>query len=281
MPAVPTDRSRLARALLAAVLAAILFAGCGGKDATRGTTRSGSLTAEKLYSEGKRQLRAGGYDSAVLYFERLSILYPFSEESRQAQLDLIYAYYRRGDKESAIDTADQFVREHPTHPDVDYAYYLRGLIYFDRDPSALEKLFRADLTKRPTGDSERSLRYFNDLVRRFPDSEYAADARQRILFLRERLAQHEIHVAEYYMTRDAWVAAVKRAKNVVDFYQDTSSVEPALRTLARAYRELGMEELAADAERVLQENDRVGGEADEQRRRGLFGRKKNGGDPAG
>lgn len=250
------------------MVASVALSGCGGKDASReDAPRAG---AAQLYESAERQLKIGGYQQAIAYLERLELFYPFSEYTRRGQLDLIYAYYKNGERESAIDAANEFIRENPTHPNVDYAYYLRGLIFFERERSRLEKTLGADLAHRPPADAERSLSYFAELVRRYPDSEYSDDARQRIIYLRERLAQYEIHVARYYMTRSAWLAAVNRARNVIETYQDTHQVGNALAIMARAYRKLGMDDLAADAERVLETNPTV--EADQRERRGLLRR---------
>lgn len=214
-------------------------------------------------------MNIGGFAQAVGLLERLELFYPFSEYTRRGQLDLIYAYHRNGDTESAIDQANEFIRENPTHPDVDYAYYLRGLIFFDRVRNPIEKLFRVDLSERPPGDAERSLAHFAELVRRFPDSQYAEDARQRMVFLRERLAKFELHVARYYMSRRAWPAAISRAQNVVETYQDTNQVGEALQIMVTGYRKLGMDDLAADTQRIIEENALA---RSRSKRQGLFKR---------
>lgn len=253
---------------LAILIATVAGAGCGGRNsAVEDAPRSGEA---QLYEEASRQISIGGYQRAILLLERLELFFPFGEYTRRGQLDLIYAYYKSGNDESAIDAADEFIRENPAHENVDYAYYLRGLIFFDRDSNPLEKLFRVDLSERPPEDAERSYSYFAELVRRFPDSEYAADARQRMVFLRERLAKYELHVADYYMTRGAWLAALNRARIVVENFQDTPQVAQALTMMARAYRKLGMNDLAADTERVLETNAMPAAKG--ERKRGLFRR---------
>ncbi len=260
----------LPQVVLLACLA--LTAACGGKDATVEDQPRTSRDDAWLYNEAQRQINLGGIERAIAFMEQLELYYPFSEYTRRARLDLVYAYYKVGNSESAIDAANEFIRENPTHENIDYAYYLRGLIYFDRDRNPLEKMFRVDLTERPPHDAERSLSYFSELVRRFPDSEYAPDARQRIIHLRERLARFENHVARYYLSRRAWVAALSRARNVVENYQDTTEVADALRVMVEAYRELDMNDLAEDTEKVLRENDYSADRAD--KKRGLFRRDK-------
>lgn len=258
--------------ILALSLTALLLASCGGKNATVEEEGRSRQTDATLYNDARRQMGIGSYERAIALLEQLELYFPFSEYTRRGQLDLIYSYYRIGNSESAIDAANEFIRENPTYPDIDYAYYLRGLIFFDRDPNPLEKLFRVDLTERPPADSERSLSYFSELVRRFPESEYAPDARQRIVHLRERLAAFEIHVARYYASRRAWVAAARRARTVVEEYQDTGAVTEALQIMVKSYRELGMEDLALDAERVLRENQMTA--ETPTKKRGLFKRSK-------
>lgn len=258
--------------LLALSLFALLLSACGGKDATLDGEGRSRQNDAALYEMANKQIEVGGYERAVALLEQLEIYFPFSEYTRRGQLDLIYAYYKVGNIESAIDAANEFIRENPTYPDVDYAYYLRGLIYFDRDANALEKLFGVDLARRPPADAERSLSFFSELVRRFPESDYAPDARQRIVHLRDRLARFEIHVARYYADRRAWVAAARRARNVVEEYQDTSMVIEALQIMAQSYRKLGMDDLAADAERVLRENQVA--TSSSKKKRGLFRRNK-------
>lgn len=261
-------KSTLTAALLASTL---VLAGCGGKDAT--LENKPRTNDAEIFDSAQRQLDIGSYERAIALMEQLTLFFPFSKYTRRARLDLIYAYYRVGNTESAIDAADEFIRENPTHPNVDYAYYMRGLIYFERDRNVLEKAFRVDLSERPPADAERSLSHFAQLVRSYPDSEYTADAKQRIIHLRERLARYENYVARYYLSRRAWVAAAARARNVVEQYQDTGEVAESLKIMAKAYRELGMEDLATDAERVLRENN-LSVEASRKKKRGLFRRDK-------
>ena len=233
------------RIVLLALAAAALTA-CGRGDVVQ------NAGPELLYERGKEMMNAGNYQGAVAYFQQLEATYPFSNFTRQAQLDIIYAYYKAGFREEAIAAADEFERENPTHPRVDYTLYMRGLIYFDEGPNILERLFRIDVTSRPPKDSERSFQMFQELLRRFPDSEYAEDAHQRMVFLRNRLAEYENHVARYWMQREAYVAAVRRAEYAIETYPGAPQLEDSLKIMIEAYRRLGMDDLAADAERVLE-----------------------------
>jgi outer membrane protein assembly factor BamD len=205
---------------------------------------------EALYEEGQDALGSNNYPLAIAYYQQLTARYPFSNLARQAQLDIIYAYYRSRERDPAIDAATQFERENPTHPRVDYALYTKGLVYFDPTPGILERLFRADMTARPPKDSMLAFSTFQELIRRFPDSEYAPDARERMLFLRNRLAAYENHVANYYMEREAYVAAANRAKYALEHYPGAPGLDDSLRIMIEAYTRMGMADLAADAARV-------------------------------
>jgi outer membrane protein assembly factor BamD len=209
---------------------------------------------EALYDRGSDMMRGANYQGAIQNFLQLESRYPFSPETRQAQLDLIYAYYKSNQPEAAVDAAEQFERENPTHPRVDYALYMRGLVYFDQAPNVLERMFRVDMSARPPKDTMKAFSTFQELIRRFPQSEYVADAQQRMVYLRNRLAAYENHVAAYYMERGAYVAAANRAKYALEHYPGAPELSGTLRLLVSAYQALGMNDLAADAQRVYEEN---------------------------
>jgi outer membrane protein assembly factor BamD len=196
-------------------------------------------------------MEGSNYPGAIQYFMSLEARYPFSPETRQAQLDLIYLYYKSQQPEQAIDAAEEFERENPTHARVDYCLYMRGVVYFDQAPNVLERLFKVDMSVRPPKDTLTSFSVFQELIRRFPDSEYVPDARQRMVFLRNRLAKYENHVADYYIERGAYVAAVNRAKYALEHYPGAPELEQTLQIMVTAYEHLGMGDLATDARRVL------------------------------
>jgi len=208
---------------------------------------------EAVYQAGVDAMTEGDFRTALLYFQALQARFPFSSVTRQAELDMIYAYYRNRERESAIDAAEAFERENPTHPRVDYTLYMRGLSHFDQAPSWIERVFNVDMTERPPRETLQAFSVFQELLRRFPESEYAPDARERMIFLRNRLATYENHVAEYYMERQAYVAAINRAKYVVEHYPGAPDTERALEIMVEAYETLGMTDLANDARRVLTE----------------------------
>ena len=239
-------RTRLLILTTAALLLAV--SGCGNR------SREPVGSAERLYEMAKRASDNRNYRDAIAYYEQLEARFPFSNSARQGQLDLMYAYYKNREPESAIDQADQFIRENPAHPRVDYAYYVKGLTQFERNPNFLERWFNADLSERPPIDARKSFQAFQTLVERFPNSEYANDARQRMVFLRNRLANYEVHVAEYYLKRGAYVGAINRSKYAIENYDGAPQLRRALEIMAESYRKLGMTDLAETSERVLAEN---------------------------
>lgn len=211
-------------------------------------------SAERLYSEAKDSLNGGDYQQAIHYYELLEARYPFGRYAQQAQLESAYAYYRYDEPSSAIAAADRFIKLHPRHPNVDYAYYLKGLANFNSGRGLIERYLPLDPTQRDPGAARQSFYDFAELVKRFPDSKYAEDARQRMLFLRNNLAAYEVNVADYYMRRKAYLAAATRGGYVVENFQRTPAVPKALRIMVEAYHQLGMNDLARDAYRVLKLN---------------------------
>jgi outer membrane protein assembly factor BamD len=234
----------MARALAVACFALILAA-CGGRDRT-----AEQLQPEKLYERGHKSMLSGDYRGAVRYYEALEARFPFSEYSRQAKLDIIYSYYKSQETESAVDAADQFIRENPTHPRVDYAMYIKGLVYFERSPNFLERWFNTDLTERPPQDVRGAFQAFQTLIERHPDSEYVHDARQRMIFLRNRLAEYEVHVADHYLRRLAYVAALARARFCIENYDGAPATRDALDIMASAYEGMGLDDLAQESRAV-------------------------------
>ncbi len=242
-----TNSRTLILVLTTAALLATL-AGCGSGP------RQQVGNAERLYELAKRASDNGNYRDAIAYYEQLEARFPFSNPARQGQLDLMYAYYKNREPESAIDQADQFIRENPAHPRVDYAYYVKGLVQFERNPNFLERWFNANLSERPPIDARKSFQAFQTILERFPNSEYADDSRKRMEFLRNRLASYEVYVAEYYLKRGAWVGAINRCKYTIENYDGAPQIKRALQIMAESYRRLGMADLAADTEKVLKEN---------------------------
>jgi outer membrane protein assembly factor BamD len=203
-----------------------------------------------LYERANDYLANGDFNNAVRFYEALEARYPFAPEARQARLDIMYAYYKSGQVESAVDSAEQFIRENPTHPRVDYAWYIQGLVYFERTPNLIERWFRADLTRRPPQDARRSFQAFATLIERYPQSDYVHDARRRMIFLRNRLADYEVHVADYYLRRRAYVAALNRAKFCIENYDGAPAVRQAVDVMISAYEGMGLNDLAEQSRQV-------------------------------
>ena len=220
----------------------------------RNSSLSPDEAAKKLFDRGERYMNNGNFDSAARYFEQLETQYPLSKFTRQAQINLVYSHYKRNNKERAVDAAKQFIKENPVNKQLDYVYYLLGLIHFDKESGRFENLFRINRSKRPQNDMQDSMEYFQTLISKYPQSKYVDDAKQRIIFIRERLATHEVNVAQYYARRAIYIAAVKRAKNVLEEYPDTQAARQALDILEVSYKNLGMTDLASDIQRIKANN---------------------------
>jgi outer membrane protein assembly factor BamD len=243
-------RRRSLHGLIIALTAATVLAGCAGNDEQ--ITLNDSIT--EAYKDAKLAIDRQNYRRGIQIFEAIQARFPFSDLSHQIQLDLMYAYYKSGQKEQAVEAADTFIRENPIHPRVDYALYIKGLSYFEDQAGFLERRFKKDVTMRPPKDVDQAYSTFRRLVERYPASEYAPDARQRMIFLKNRMAAYENHVADYYLRRGAYVAALNRAKDALEEYNGTPGNADSLKIMARAYDKLGMDELAADTRRVLKLN---------------------------
>lgn len=210
-------------------------------------------SASNYYEEGKKALNSGDYKLAIERFEGLISHHPFGPYAQQAQFEIAYAYYKYDEADSAIAAADQFIKLYPRHPRVDYAYYVKGLARFPKS-DYLEDVFSLDMAQRDPRALRESFQFFSELIQRFPDSPYAADSAQRMIYLRNALARSEMHAAEFYMQKGAYAAAANRAKYVVEHYDRSPSIPAALTLMAKAYDRLGMPTLAQDARRVLELN---------------------------
>lgn len=211
-------------------------------------------SAAQIYYGGERALAVGKYSTAVKNFEGLDALYPFSDYAEQAQLDIIYAYYQSSDAASAAAAAERYTHLYPRSPHVDYAYYMKGVADFNEDKGWEQKYFPTPLTQLDPGTARKSFNDFSTVVTLFPESVYAPDSRQHMLYLRNLFAEYELNVAHFYFDRRAYVAAINRANYILQNYQGTPSVEGAMVMLVESYRALNMVDKAQQAEAVLKYN---------------------------
>lgn len=234
--------------LLAIVLLGVLLAisGCR-KDKNLDDER----TAAELYAAAKRELDNKAWDRAILNYKLLQTRYPFGRYTEQSMLDLSYAYFKGREPENALSSLNRFIRTYPTHPNVDYAYYLKGIVNYEENLGFLERLMPSRVRDRDQSDARNAFTDFSELLRRFPASRYVADARQRMVFLRNNLAAYEIGVADYYMRRRAYIAAANRARYALETYPNTVDTAEALVILHQAYTELKLPELATGVMSVL------------------------------
>ena len=212
------------------------------------------MPVEDMYSQAKAELNDENYDSAIKLYETLQSRYPYGRYAQQALLEVAYAYYRQGEAESAVSSAERFIKQYPNSPYVDYAYYVKGLANFSGEISILRSVGGQDPTERDPKAAQDSFAAFKDLVTRFPDSKYAADSKLRMQYLINALAKYELHVASYYLRRGAHIAAANRAQGILTQYPNSPSTREALQIMVQAYDAMGMTDLRDDARRVLEKN---------------------------
>jgi outer membrane protein assembly factor BamD len=229
---------------------ALLLSACGSieKDPTA------KWDADHLYKEGHDEIVAGNYNRARELLEKLTSRYPFGRYAQQAQIEIAYAYYKQGETADALDTTERFLKQNPTHPSADYVHYLRGLINFIERPALIGRAVGYKVSERDPKSMRESFEAFKELVTRYPDSRYAADARERIDYLVNTLANHEVGVADYYFRRGAYLAAIARAQASLSEFPGASSQRKALTLLSQSYAALGLKDLQADTERVIDMN---------------------------
>jgi outer membrane protein assembly factor BamD len=238
------------------LLLLVLLSGCGSLLEEEDETKDWS--AQKFYTEAKAAMSDGDYERAIRYYEGLESRYPFGNFATQAQLDVAYAYYKDNQSDSAIAALDRFIKLHPRNPFVDYAYYLKGIVNFNQNLSFISRFAPTDVSQRDPGTALDSFRDFSALLQRFPESQYAEDARKRMVYLRNNLAMHEVHVGSYYLRKGAYLSAANRGSYVVEKFQRTPAVKPALLIMIKAYENLGLKQLADDTRRVLALNESKG-----------------------
>ena len=239
---------------LVAALAIVAVSGCAwmpffGGDEDEDLERETSEQA--LYRRAQAGLRTGNYTQSITRLQRLEARFPFGRYAEQAQLELIYANHMARDLDAAAAAAERFIRLHPQHPNVDYAYYMKGITALARDRGATGRFMKTELSHRDVSNLRQAFADFNDLIGRFPSSEFAKDAQQRMIYLRNVLAAAEVNIASYYLGRGAYVAAANRARHVVENYSQTPATADALALLIESNWKLGLKEAADDALEVL------------------------------
>ena len=236
------------------------LSGCafGWLKTTKKGENTGGWTVTQFYEAGKQDLEDGDWKSAISFFIALEARYPYGRYAQQAQLYVAYAHYKEDDQDAAILAADRFIRLHPNHPSVDYAYYIKGLSSFNDEKGmagyVMKNWIDQNMSERDPKASNVSFQSFKELVTRFPDSPYRADSIKRMNFLFNTVAMGEIYVARYYMSRGAYVAAINRAQYTLNQFPQTPATKHALEIMVDAYDELGMDDLRDDAKRVMQKS---------------------------
>lgn len=233
--------------LPATLLLAAALAGCSSTS----EDPTARWSVQKIHSEAKDEMKSGAWDKAVPLFEKLEGRAAGTPLAQQAQLEKAYAQYKDGERGQAIATLERFMKLHPASPAYDYALYMKGVVNFNDDLGWFSWLSRQDLSERDQKAAKDSFEAFKELVTRFPDSRYAPDARQRMTYIVNSLAQYNVHVARYYFDRGAYVAAVSRAQSAIQDYPSAPANEEALYILTRSYEALGLTQLSSDAQRVL------------------------------
>jgi outer membrane protein assembly factor BamD len=241
------------RSSLLALSLVCALGGCGFLQSAQEDETMG-WSAQRLYGEAKDAMNAKEWQKAVKYLEKLEARYPYGRFAQQAQLEVAYAQWKDAERATALASADRFIKLYPNHPNVDYAYYLKGLINFNENQGLLAFLANPDMTDRDPKSSREAFESFKEVVTRFPDSKYAEDSAARMRYLVNALAAHEVHVARYYMKRTAYIAAANRAQTAIKLYPQSPAVEEAVFILVKAYDALGMTQLRDDADRVMQKN---------------------------
>ena len=240
------------RSAFVAAAALLLLGGCSLLPAE--TDETAGWSAQRLYAEAKNAMAAKDYAKATKYFEKLEGRYPYGRYAQQAQLEIAYAYYKDNERASSIAAADRFIKLYPNHPNVDYAYYLKGLVNFNENRGLLAVFSDQDMSDRDPKASREAFDSFKELVTRFPESKYAPDATARMRYLVNALASSEVHVARYYMKRGAYIAAANRAQYAVQNYPQAPAIEEAVFVMVKAYDALGMADLRDAADRVMRAN---------------------------
>jgi outer membrane protein assembly factor BamD len=247
------NKTNLIKLILLLMLGSLVLQGCGKKDEIREVEVT-KLTSLEMYLSAKRALDAGVWSTAADKYRALRSHYPFGHYTEQGYLELAYAQYKLYQMEQAVSTVDRFIKNYPAHKNLDYAYYLKGLIFFDSDRGLMQRINPDSSADRNQDNIRNSFTAFKNFIERYPDSSYAPDARKRMVYLKNQLAAYEVQVASYYLRRGAPIAAVNRAKFVLESFQDTPAVANALALMVESYMKMDESELADQSKQMLAAN---------------------------
>ena len=249
------DFSLAFKRLALLVCIAVVTAGCASKKKGGIKEDLAKQQVEELYTKGKKALDRGNYSFAIDYYRALEANYPYGELTEQAKLDMLFALDKTNQIDKAVEAADNFIKLYPTHKNVDYAYYMKGVASFEKKSGRIDKFikgaYKAVRDPKPYRDSETA---FKELIKRYPSSVYAKDAKQRLVFIRNALAERELEIAQFYFDNKTFVAAVNRCKTIIYKYETSPAVEGALQLMEKAYVEMGLDSLALSTRQVLVEN---------------------------
>lgn len=231
----------------------VSLAGCSSSDKEAQVVNA-NLDAQSLYDRARESMENGNFAAAAASLSALDSRFPFGPLSHQVQLDLIYSYYKSGKSDQTLATIDRFIRLNPNHADVDYAFYMRGLTNMEADNNLFQEMVGIDSTDRDPTKSKQAFDDFRRLIQQYPDSKYAADARQRMVFIKNRLAKYEVAIARFYMRREAYIAAANRGKYILEHYPDSNQVQQALEIMVECYDQLELTDLKDNAMKTLKLN---------------------------
>ena len=256
------------------LLAAALISGCSSKRKNRGVDQNlAKQQVEELYTKANKALNAGNYSFAIDYYRALEAAFPFGEYTEQAKLDMIFAFDKTQQPEKAIEAADNFISLYPTHKNVDYAYYMKGVATFEKKSGRIDRFIKGSQgAVRDPKPYKDSMDAFEELLKRYPQSKYADDAKQRIVFIRNALAKRELAVAQFYFDNKTYVAAVNRCKHIVYRFETSPAVEGALKLMEKAYVEMGLTDLAESTHKVLLANFPNNNKGLYKKKQSFFGR---------
>ncbi|MBS3796237.1 MULTISPECIES: outer membrane protein assembly factor BamD [unclassified Pseudoalteromonas] len=246
--------NKISKRALAVIFTATLLSACSSAPEKEEIERVPNKSAQALYEDARQTLDSGLYARAIELLSAIDARYPFGPFSKQVQMDLVYAHYQTGNTEQALATIDRFIRLNPNHKDLDYMYYMRGLVNIKADENAFQEYFGVDRADRDAQRTRVAFTDFSTLINNYPESKYAPEAKRRLVWLLNKMARNELKVANYYYEREAYLAAANRGKYVVEHFSQSSYLIPALEMMVKSYEKLGLDDMAAHTRQTLELN---------------------------